>query len=95
MKKTPSTSTDDRVLFFASPYCGPCEEAKEVIAKDPELKKRIRVVDTTTDRGDKLAAAHKIEATPTFVRPDGKRLVGLPDGPRGLASLKRFVGGGR
>lgn len=23
-KKTPSTSTDDRVLFFASPFCGPC-----------------------------------------------------------------------
>jgi protein-disulfide isomerase len=89
------TTTDDRVLFFSSPYCGPCEEAKEVIDKDPELKKRIRVVDTTTDRGDKLAEAHKIEVTPTFVRGDGKRLEGLPDGPRGLANLKRFVGGGR
>jgi protein-disulfide isomerase len=88
-KKTP----DDRVLFFSSPYCGPCHEAKEILAKDPELGKKIRVVDTATKSGSRLAETYNIEATPTFVRPDGKRLEGLPEGPRALASLRRFVGG--
>jgi|LakMenEpi03Aug12_release.lakeMendotaPanAssembly.Ray.scaffolds.fasta_scaffold2929415_1 protein-disulfide isomerase len=56
---------------------------KEIIERDPALKEAIEIVNCDS------ADAAGIEVTPTFVRPDGKRLEGVPSAAR----LKKFLGG--
>ena len=85
MKKAAKKAT-----FYSGQFCGPCIEMKEIIEGDPALKEAIEVVNCDTKTGSKRADAAGIRVTPTFVRPDGKRLEGVPSAAR----LKKFLGGG-
>jgi len=77
-----------KAKFYSGKYCGPCIEMKETIKADPALKKAIQVVDCDSKKGSAEADAAGIRVTPTFVRPDGKRLEGMPSAAR----LKKFLG---
>lgn len=78
-----------KATFYSGEFCGPCIEMKAIIAADPALKEAIEIVNCDTRAGSKRADAAGIEVTPTFVRPDGKRLEGVPSAAR----LRKFLGG--
>lgn len=85
-KKT--TTAPTTAIFYASEFCGPCQDAKELIAKDPGLKAAITVVKTDTKKGSAAAEKANIEVVPTFIRADGKRIEGVPSAAR----LRKFLG---
>lgn len=78
-----------KATFYSGQFCSPCIDMKAVIAKDPDLKKHIKIVNCDTKAGSRLAEAADIAVTPTFIREDGKRLEGVPT----AAKLKKFLGG--
>lgn len=78
-----------KTILYASTFCGPCGEVKDALEANPALARLVTVVSTDTKKGDAAATKAKIDAVPTFVRPDGRRLEGYP----GLAKLKKFLEG--
>lgn len=77
---TRRTKIGARTLFFTASWCPPCVAVKKALAADTKLahatSERLLVVDIDTPLGHELEVAHGIKAVPTFVRPDGARLVG-------------------
>ena len=58
-----------------------------MLAKHPDLAERLEVIDV--DEHEALAERYKIQAVPTFVRPDGKR----ESGAMNAKELRAFLGG--
>ena len=88
-KSATKASPGAKTILYASPYCGPCMETKDALKANPDLAARVQFVNATTKAGDAAATKAGIEAVPTFVRPDGKRLEGFP----GVAKLRKFLEG--
>jgi thiol-disulfide isomerase/thioredoxin len=65
-----------KTLFFTAKWCAPCQSVKRVLRENPDLAKRIEVVDVETPEGEALMGKYKVRALPTFRRPDGERHVG-------------------
>lgn len=87
-KTTPTAPTT--AIFYASEFCGPCQDAKEMLKKDAALAAAITVIKTDTKRGNAAAEKAGIEVVPTFIRADGKRIEGVPSAAR----LRKFLGVG-
>ena len=54
------------ILFFSSPWCGPCRQIKSMFSESIISELNIRIVDISDDM--ELAAAHKVMNVPTFVK---------------------------
>lgn len=78
-------SDDAKVMEFYSDYCSWCQKEKQVLAElaPSGYKVKSMNVGTNTD----LWKQYNIEGTPTFIAPDGTRLVGYQD----KEALKAFL----
>ena len=105
MAKTPTTSktakvaarpvarrTEARTLFFTATWCAPCQQMKKALgrADAAAVSALLRVVDIDTPAGEKLAAKHRVQCVPTFIRPDGKR----QEGSSTVKQLAKWIGEG-
>jgi len=77
---TRRTKIGDRTLFFTASWCPPCQAVKKMLNANTALARatseRLLVVDIDTLAGADLADKHGVRAVPTFMRPDGERMVG-------------------
>jgi thioredoxin-like negative regulator of GroEL len=54
------------ILFFSSPWCGPCRQIKSMLSKEIISELGIRIVDIADDM--ETATAHEVMNVPTFVK---------------------------
>jgi thioredoxin 1 len=54
------------ILFFSSPWCGPCRQIKEMLNESVVNELNIKVIDISNDM--ELAAEYKVMNVPTFVK---------------------------
>lgn len=78
-----------KTMFFTAKWCAPCQQVKRVLRENPDLARKIEVVDIETPEGEALMGKHKVRALPTFRRPDGERHVGAMT----KRELRAFLGG--
>ena len=54
------------ILFFSSPWCGPCRQIKAMLSESITSELNVRIIDISDDM--ELAAAYKVMNVPTFVK---------------------------
>ena len=53
------------ILFFSSPWCGPCKQMKMMLSESIRDELSIKLIDITEDM--ELATNHQVMNVPTFV----------------------------
>ena len=78
--KDNSTAIDEsKPLFFYSDYCPHCQKMKPIVEKLQSQGYQIEWVDANARQNEKLNYKYQITGVPTFVRPDGQKLIGEQD----------------
>lgn len=80
-------SADAKVMMFYSDYCSWCSKEKTVLAELAPSGYRVKPMNVGTDTS--LWQKYSIEGTPTFIAPDGTRLVGYQDKDKMQAFLDK------
>jgi thiol-disulfide isomerase/thioredoxin len=89
-RKPAAKSTEAGTLFFTATWCAPCQQMKKALARADAaaVTALLRVVDIDTPAGEKLAAKHRVQCVPTFIRPDGQR----QEGSSTVKQLAKWIG---
>lgn len=74
-----------KVMFFYSDYCGWCQKEKLVLEELAQDGYKVKPMDV--GKNEDFWQKYNIEGTPTFVAPDGQRLVGYTE----KEELKKFL----
>ena len=74
-----------KVMFFYSESCGWCQKEKQVL--DELAKDGYKVKPMDVKANPDIWTQYKISGTPTFIAPDGQRLVGYTEKEK----LKEFL----
>jgi protein-disulfide isomerase len=85
-----STNTNidlSKPLFIYSPTCPHCQNMEPIVKDLQSNGYQISWVDATANQNVDLMNKYNISGVPTFVRPDGKQLVGEQD----QTTLKDFL----
>lgn len=62
---------NSKILFFSSPWCGPCKQIKNTLNEEIIKDLNIEIIDITKDMD--LATKYEVMVIPTFVKiVDGK-----------------------
>lgn len=91
-KKTQETKgakkkAQEKTKFFTASWCPPCQLMYGVLDRHPSLAAQVELIDI--DENERLARRYDIQAVPTFVRPDGARVVGAMS----VKDLRAFLSG--
>jgi len=81
-------SEDAKVMFFYSDLCSWCKKEKEILKELVTEGYKVKPMDVAKDTG--LWQQYNIEGTPTFIAPDGTRLVGYQDKEKLKAFLDKY-----
>ena len=82
------TATDLKIpAFFYTDYCPHCAKMKPIVRELQEEGYQIEWVNV--EENDRLAEKYQIIGVPTFIRPDGERLIG----EQSKEELRRFLRG--
>jgi len=60
-------ASDSTALIFTSPYCGPCQALKPIVAELQADGYDIIIIDISTREGRKIARTYDVSAVPTLV----------------------------
>lgn len=81
-------SEEAKVMFFYSDYCGWCTKQKEVLKE--LTSEGYKVKPMNVGKNQDLWKQYNIEGTPTFIAPDGTKLVGYQDKDKLKAFLDKY-----
>ena len=76
------------ILFFSSPWCGPCKNMKDILNESIQEKMNIKIIDISVDM-DK-AAEYQVMNVPTFVVLENGKEVSRKIGATTINSLKHL-----
>src|SRR3990167_5800044 len=79
---------DAKVMYFYSDFCSWCKKEKEILAQLSPEGYKVKPMDVAKDTN--LWQQYNIEGTPTFIAPDGTRLVGYQDKEKLKAFLDKY-----
>ena len=75
-----STNIDlTKPLFFFSETCSHCQKMKPIVTDLQSQGYQIEWVDASSSQNEELDNKYQITGVPTFVRPDGQKLIGEQD----------------
>lgn len=66
----------ETTMFFTASWCAPCKTVKRMLSANPDIAKRIAIVDIDTGAGEAAMHKYRVEAIPCFIRHDNERHVG-------------------
>lgn len=79
---------ENGILFFNSPWCGPCKTVKKVLTEDVSKELNIFSFDAVKDVD--VFGHYQVSSVPTFVKIDGGNEVKRHVGGMSLEDLKKF-----
>jgi len=74
------------ILFFSSPWCGPCKQMKNMLTETIRDELKIKLVDITEDMD--LATQYQVMNVPTFVVVEDGKEVSRKIGATTIDSLR-------
>ena len=74
------------ILFFSSPWCGPCKQMKTMLGQSIQNELNIRIIDISKDM--EAATEHKVMRVPTFVILEGGKEVSRKSGATTIDDLR-------
>ena len=79
---------NSKLLFFSSPWCGPCSQIKNRLNEETIKELNMQIIDITKDTD--LATKYEVMVIPTFVKiVDGKE-VSRKSGSISIEKLKNL-----
>lgn len=54
------------ILFFSSPWCGPCKQMKSMLSESIISELSMRIINISDDM--EIATKHKVMNVPTFIK---------------------------
>jgi len=76
------------ILFFSSPWCGPCRQMKNMLNENIKKEMNIKVIDISEDM--EKATKHQVINVPTFIVFENGKEVSRKIGSTTIDALKEL-----
>lgn len=61
----------ETTMFFTASWCAACKTVKRMLSANPDIARRIVIIDIDTEAGEAAMRMYRVEAIPCFIRGDG------------------------
>ena len=76
------------ILFFSAPWCGPCQQMKNLLKESNLEDLQVRVIDITEKESIDIAIKHNVLSVPLFVKLEDDKEVSRKSGAISINDLK-------
>ena len=76
------------ILFFSSPWCGPCRQMKKMLNESIQSEMNIKIIDISVDM--EKATEYQVMNVPTFVVLEDGKEISRKIGATTIDSLKQL-----
>ena len=81
---------NSKILFFSSPWWGPCSSIKKILTEDLLKELSIEIIDIAKDENLSLVTKHKVMNVPTFIKIEGDKETSRKIGSMSINDLRNL-----